>query len=175
MLGVTSERVPKGGEFALALLGAAGNLAVGLLTIPLMGRVADYYGHEKFDAEKTIAVVREANEFFPTYIANRPESEKKIIENILNDAKEIENYYNTAKALPRIKTAQLMRSILLVAPEDSNINKSARELLNPADLHGGRIALRFVPILCIILTIIFGSIFIRDRMQGGYKAEKITA
>lgn len=197
MLGVTSERVPKGGEFALALLGAAGNLAVGLITIPLMGRVADYYGHEKFDAEKTIAIVREANEFFPKYIASKPEgekgteqntstliatgilniseSEKAMIEDLLKEAKEIENYYNAEKKLPEIRTAQFLRTILLLAPEDSPISKSAKELLNPADLHGGRIALRFVPILCIILTIIFGSIFIRDRMQGGYKAEKITA
>ncbi len=174
MLGVAAERVPKGGEFALALLGVAGNVAVGLLTIPLMGRVADYYGHEKFDTQKTIAVVQTVSQVFPEYIKGRPESEQNAINNLMNDAKEIENYYVTNKKLPEIKTANLLRAIHLLAPENSEIGKSAQELLNPADLHGGRIAFRYVSAFCIVLVIVFGLIYGRDVMQGGYKAEKIT-
>lgn len=174
MLGVAAERVPKGGEFALALLGVAGNIAVGLLTIPLMGRVADYYGHEKFDAQKTIAVVQEISKVFPEYLKNKSEKEQTAINTLMGDAKEIETYFTTNKKLPEIKTANLLRAILLLAPEESEISKSAKELLNPAELHGGRIAFRYVSALCIILVIIFGLIYGRDVMQGGYKAEKIT-
>lgn len=174
MLGVAAERVPKGGEFALALLGVAGNIAVGLLTIPLMGRVADYYGHEKFDAQKTIAVVQEVSKVFPEYIKNKTGKELTAINTLMGDAKEIENYFATNKKLPEIKTANLLRAILLLAPEESAISKSAKELLNPAELHGGRIAFRYVSALCIILVIVFGLIYGRDVMQGGYKAEKIT-
>lgn len=174
MLGVAAERVPKGGEFALALLGVAGNVAVGLLTIPLMGRVADYYGHEKFDTQKTIAVVQSVSQVFPEYIKGRPESEQNAINNLMNDAKEIESYYATNNKLPEVKTANLLRAIHLLAPENSEIAKTAQELLNPADLYGGRIAFRYVSALCIILVVVFGLIYGRDVMQGGYKAEKIT-
>ncbi len=176
MLGVASERVPKGGEFALALLGFAGNVAVGLLTIPLMGRVADYYGHEKFDPEKTIAVVQQVNEVFPQLLTAPTEKSKEseAIQALLNEAKEIQEYYNSNKTLPPIKTAELLRRIILLAPEDSQIAKNAKDLLNPADLYGGRVAFRYVSALCIILVIVFGSIYIRDLSMGGYKAEKIT-
>ncbi|HOK08067.1 MAG TPA: MFS transporter [Candidatus Hydrogenedens sp.] len=174
MLGVASERVPKGGEFALALLGVAGNVAVGLITIPLMGRVADYYGHEKFELQKTIAIVQEVSQVFPDYKKGRPEREQIAIDNLINEAKNIENYYKTNNKLPEIKTANLLRAIQLLAPENANIGKSAKELLNPADLYGGRIAFRYVSALCIILVIVFGLIYGRDVMQGGYKAEKIV-
>ncbi|MGC8739124.1 MAG: MFS transporter [Candidatus Hydrogenedens sp.] len=175
MLGVTAERVPKGGEFALALLGVAGNIAVGLLTIPLMGRVADYYGHEKFDTQKTIAVVQEVSKVFPEYIKSKSGKEQTAMNTLLGNAKEIENYFTSNKKLPEIKTANLLRAILLLAPEESEISKSAKELLNPAELYGGRIAFRYVSALCIILVIVFGLIYGRDLMQGGYKAEKITS
>lgn len=43
MLGVTSERFPKGGALLLGIMGGAGNLAVGLV-LGLMGKVADVSG-----------------------------------------------------------------------------------------------------------------------------------
>jgi MFS family permease len=42
MLGVTSERFPKGGALTLSLMGTAGNISVGL-SIFAMGGVVDYY------------------------------------------------------------------------------------------------------------------------------------
>ena len=43
MIGVTSERVPKGGALALALMGGVGMIIVGLVTSPIMGDIADTY------------------------------------------------------------------------------------------------------------------------------------
>jgi len=43
MLGVTSERFPKGGALLLGMMGGAGNLSVALV-LPLMGKVNDDYG-----------------------------------------------------------------------------------------------------------------------------------
>ena len=43
MLGVTSERFPKGGAFLLAMMGGAGNLSVAFI-LPLMGGWYDDYG-----------------------------------------------------------------------------------------------------------------------------------
>lgn len=43
MLGVVSERFPKGGALALSLMGGAGMLAVGWLGVPQMGKIQDHY------------------------------------------------------------------------------------------------------------------------------------
>lgn len=42
MLAVTSEQFPKGGAFLIGLMGTAGNLSI-LFTMPLMGKIFDYY------------------------------------------------------------------------------------------------------------------------------------
>ena len=43
MLGVASERVPKGGAMALGILGGTGMAVVGIVTVPLMGLIADHH------------------------------------------------------------------------------------------------------------------------------------
>lgn len=43
MLGVTSERFPKGGALALGIMGAAAGLFLGYVTIPGMGKLHDHY------------------------------------------------------------------------------------------------------------------------------------
>jgi hypothetical protein len=42
-----------------------------------------------------------------------------------------------------------------------------------AQADGGAAALRVVAILPVALIIVFGAMFIRDRMAGGYKAESL--
>jgi MFS family permease len=54
MLGITSERFPKGGAFLLALMGAIGNLAV-FRILPIMGEIKDKYG--AFTAFRYVAVL----------------------------------------------------------------------------------------------------------------------
>lgn len=54
MLGVTSERFPKGGAFLLALMGAIGNLAV-FRILPIMGGIKDQYG--PFMAFRYVAIL----------------------------------------------------------------------------------------------------------------------
>ncbi len=54
MLGVTSERFPKGGAFLLALMGAIGNLAV-FRILPIMGGIKDKYG--AFQAFRYVSIL----------------------------------------------------------------------------------------------------------------------
>ena len=77
-------------------------------------------------------------------------------------------------SLPAIKTANAMRSAIAVAPK-SAAAKSAKMILGPAENYGGRISFRRVAPLSIILTIIFGILYFRDRKKGGYQAEKLEA
>ncbi|MCI0391446.1 MAG: MFS transporter [Acidobacteria bacterium] len=89
MLGVTSERFPKGGAFLLGLMGAAGNLSVALV-LPIMGRIYDQ---------------------------------------------------NVASMGEQLGASQTLLS---------------------------------VTILPIILIVIFGAMFLRDRAAGGYKAVRLS-
>ena len=50
MLGVVSERYPRGGEFLLAVMGAAGMIAAGVAG-PSMGRIYDLHTIEKLTPE----------------------------------------------------------------------------------------------------------------------------
>jgi len=43
MLGITSERFPEGGAFALGLMGGAGIVSAGFLMVPMMGMLQDHY------------------------------------------------------------------------------------------------------------------------------------
>lgn len=47
MLGITSERFPEGGAFALGLMGGAGIVSAGFLMVPMMGILQDHYALTK--------------------------------------------------------------------------------------------------------------------------------
>lgn len=174
MLGVASERVPKGGELALALLGFAGNVAVGLATIPMMGRVADYYGHEKFAVNETTAAIQQVADQLPPLkdkVAD-PKAKAGIDETVVL-AKSVLEKAKASGQLTRNDTANVFRGVLKCAP-DSDLAKIAKKTLDPAELHGGRMSFRWVSALAIVLVVVFGALYARDRAAGGYRAEKIT-
>ncbi len=66
MLGVTSERFPKGGALLLGIMGSAGNFSV-YLVLPIIGRIFDYY---KVKAAEAAGTTFEALNALP---ANDPE------------------------------------------------------------------------------------------------------
>jgi MFS family permease len=57
MLGITSERFPKGGAFLLGIIGAAGGLFLAYVTIPGMGRIHDHYTLQGLPEEVKAKVV----------------------------------------------------------------------------------------------------------------------
>ena len=82
--------------------------------------------------------------------------------------------YRTDNALPVGATAQALRGIIGTRA-DSPAVEQAQALLNPADNYGGRLSFRTLAPIGFILILVFGGLFIKDRMAGGYKAEKLTA
>jgi hypothetical protein len=44
-----------------------------------------------------------------------------------------------------------------------------------AQAEGGAQALRYVALLPVVLIVVFGLIWLRDRARGGYRAEKLDA
>jgi hypothetical protein len=172
MLGVTSERVPKGGALALALVGGVGTIIVGLVTSPLMGNIADNHVNDKLPFNETKAVLEQIVETFPQLRDEKGEKTVKDYNAAIKSAKDVLNSMNETGTIPEISTANAMRSAMAVDP-GSDAAKEAKKILGPAENYGGKISFRSITPFSIILVVIFGIMYFRDRRAGGYKAEII--
>ncbi len=173
MLGVTSERVPKSGALGLALMGGIGMLIVGVVTSPLMGRVADERLHEALLYEQSVAALQKVVETYPPQAATAQEPFRS---EILGAVQEVTTVLAQAQAgtLPE-GAANAMRNAISNAPPDGEaVVKEIKAVLNPADNYGGRMSFRYVAPFAIVIIIVFGVIYLRDRAAGGYKAEKLA-
>lgn len=170
MLGVTSERVPKGGALALALMGGIGMAIVGLVTSPMMGKIMDE--HMMLPPEKTMSALQSVSATFPQLQATAKGRTGEDIAAALRAANEVIVEKATTGTLPDIKTANALRSAIAAAP-NSEAAQEAKAVLGPAENRGGQVAFRYVAPLSIILAIIFGILYFRDRAQGGYKVERL--
>jgi len=174
MIGVTSERVPKGGALALAVMGATGMVVVGVVTAPMMGRVADSRLNEKLPVDKTLACLERVADDYPALKAQAQGRQSGDIQRAIDDARKVREVATRTGALPEIDTANALRSAITVAPE-SDAARAAKELLGPAENYGGRISFRRVAMLSVLLTVIFGILYFRDLALGGYRAEKLAS
>jgi hypothetical protein len=171
MLGVTSERVPKGGALALALMGGIGMAIVGLVTSPMMGKIMDE--HMVLPPEKTLSALQTVSATFPELKAAARGRTGEDIEAAVKAANEVILEKATTGTLPDIKTANALRSAIAAAPT-SEAAKEAKAVLGPAENKGGQVAFRYVAPLSIILAVIFGILYFRDRARGGYKVERLA-
>ncbi len=174
MIGVTSERIPKGGALALGLMGGVAMIVVGLVTSPIMGNIADTYLHEKLPITETKVVMQQIVDEYPDLKQAGGEKTAADYDAAISAANGVLTDLEASGSLPAIKTANAMRSAIAVAPK-SAAAQSAKKILGPAENYGGRISFRRVAPLSIILTIIFGILYFRDRKKGGYQAEKLEA
>jgi fucose permease len=162
MLGVTSERVPKGGALALGLMGGWGMAIVGLVAIPAMGMIVDITGYSKLSFEKTkICISQTIEQSLPL-----EEKEAELI-------KQVNQQIKTSGVLPKKDTAKALRMIIKYVP-DKDLGKQAKAIIAPADDYGGPMSFRMVSPLAIVLVIVFGIMYACDRARGGYKIEKIA-
>lgn len=172
MLGMTSERVPKGGALALGMMGGIGMAVVGLVTSPMMGRVADNYLHDELHYQETTSVLAQVTDTYPALKARISGDAADDVQAAIDAAQGVLNKAAVG-SLPKFETANALRSAISVAPMSAAAG-AAREVLGPAENHGGKISFRRVAPLAIILVIIFGVLYIRDRKIGGYKVEQIA-
>jgi fucose permease len=180
MLGVVSERIPRSGALGLGLMGAVGNGVVGLVTIPLMGGVADNYAHQYIEAQsakETVTVIEEVVETYPSY-ANQADAVafRNQIQRAEDSARDLMETYKAEGSLPEDETANALRTIIdsRVAVEEVTNGEAmlvtrAQEILRPADNYGGRISFRYILPFTGLLVIVFGILYWRDRRSGGYE------
>ncbi len=172
MLGVTAERIPRGGALALALIGGTGAAVTGLITAPQMGRIGDQLGHRQLPPAATIAVLQTAQARLPEMLGQHgvEVSELQAAEALLQDV--LTKHETAGDTLPPVETANALRSVKRVFGQDPLAQK-AKELLDPAESYGGHMSFRYVAGLAIVLTVLLGLLHVRDRTAGGYQAERI--
>ena len=170
MLGFVSERNPKSGALGLGVMGAIGMLASFFVT-PWLGGVADREGHSQFNTDETVLALDRADQEFRSMVAAQgPRAEdyvaaREVIDGVLA-------HYEVEGELPEGETAQALRTVVQTGG-DSEAAQNAQGLLNPADNYGGKRSFRTLAPIGLILILVFGALFIRDRMTGGYRPEQI--
>ena len=172
MLGVVSERVPKSGALGLALMGGMGMLIVGVVTAPQMGRISDGYLHQQLDREQTLAALQRVVEVYPAAAVGQPQ----VIRDEAAAAVSAATKVLTAPQLPEGDTAGALRTAISNNPggdEADKVVEAIQGVLNPADNYGGRMSFRYVAPFSIVIIIVFGVLYIRDRKAGGYAVETI--
>lgn len=173
MLGVVSERIPKGGALALAMMGGMGMLASGMIASPLIGSAADTYLKDKLPKAETTAVIQEVATVFPKL----QEDAGDLAEDLQPGIDAANGVLEQIKAdpngeLPHPETANALRAAISSGADHEVIGKAAA-ILNPADNYGGRMSFRLIAPFAGILVVVFGVMYISDKKKGGYKAEEI--
>ncbi len=170
MLGFISERNPKSGALGLGVMGAVGMLASFFVT-PWLGDIADREGHGQLPLSETVAVFDQVMRDFPD-IAETAGDQAGDIELAVGVTDAVLAQYDETGSLPEGETAQALREIIRTGADSPAVGDAAA-ILNPADNYGGRRSFRTLAPVGIILIIVFGILFIRDRMAGGYRPEKL--
>ena len=145
MLGVVSDRFPKGGAIVIGAVGGAGMLSAGLLGGPGIGYKQDRFASEYLQ-EKAPAV-------YQTYKADKPSS--------FLFFKEITGLDGTKKGavLDEKDEAKL-----------SDQQKKDKPLLTDANLHGGRMALKYTSFIPATMAVLYLLLLLYFKATGGYKA-----
>jgi hypothetical protein len=151
-------------------MGGIGMAIVGLVTSPMMGKIMDE--HMVLDSGKTMSALQSVSATFPQLQATAKGRTGEDIAAALRAANEVIVEKATTGTLPDMKTANALRSAIAAAP-NSEAAQEAKAVLGPAENQGGQVAFRYVAPLSIILAIIFGILYFRDRAQGGYKVERL--
>jgi len=167
MLGVVSERVPRSGALGLGLMGAIGMATVGLVTSPVMGRIADEYAHEQIPVVSAVDIFDGA----AVQLAGSDDVDARAAGEA---AAAVLAAYQSDGTLPSPQTANALRAIIASDASPEFVG-SAQAILGPADNYGGRISFRYVVPLCGVLLLIFGVMYMRDKASGGYQVKSIEA
>ena len=165
MIGITSERVPKGGALALAMMGSVGMVAVGLITVPMMGRVADDHIHEHLPVRATTLCLQYIADTYPALLYTTQSNSDHDIRQTIDATEAVLASQTAAGVLPEPQTAIALRLAIAAAPQ-SEAAQAAKQLIGPAETYGGQIAFRKVALLSIILAAIFGLLCINDCFRG---------
>jgi MFS family permease len=143
MLGVVSERFPRGGALTLGAVGAAGVFSGGFLGTPGIGYVQDYYAAQKLS--------REAPALYETVASTTQNSFL---------------FFPKTTGLDGAKVGPV-----LTKPPES-LNPSERQI-REAVIHGARMSLTWTALVPLTMAVGYLGLIVYFRSRGGYRQVEI--
>lgn len=179
IVGLVAERLPRTGSLGIVLTAGVGLGAAGAIGVPLMGAVADRHLPEALDPAVTVELLQQVDATYPAYVERAQTEDPATLgyravdaQAALDQARNALQDYQARGVLTGDITANALRAIAGGVPGDP-LAAQASEILNPAELHGGQTSFRYVSWSALIVTLVFGSMYLRDRQRGGYRAERL--
>jgi len=155
MMGFVAERTPKTGALGLGLMAAAGSLAVGVVTTPLLGQVAD--SHFTQTLQRPVIAQMAAG------VLAKPGSSPA---SLLADARAVV----AAPDLPTPQTSDFLRRAA-AGEAGTAVAAQAQPLLDGADNKSGLLSFRYMAPFALLVCLIFAIVVLSDRRAGGYRAQ----
>jgi len=156
MMGFVAERTPQTGALGLGLMAAAGSLAVGIVTTPLLGEIADQHLPDALAKTSVVAVARE------TLAVQAPKSPQLVAA--------AQAVMAAPGALPPAQTGDFLRRAA-AGEAGPNVAAKAQPLLDAGENHSGLLSFRYLVPFAFAVCLIFGLVVLSDRRAGGYKAQ----
>jgi putative membrane-bound dehydrogenase-like protein len=182
MVGVVAERRPRSGSLGIVLMAGCGLGMAGAVGVPVMGALADGYLAESLPSSAH-AVLLKAEQVLPPYIG-KANATSDLASLGYTKAEVVAASAAVGEAMMQFKktgnvnndeTANALRAIVGTAIPNEPLVGEANAILQPAEAEGGTRSFRFVAPVAVILILIFGVMFMRDKRAGGYKAERLKA
>ena len=145
MLGVVSERFPKGGAVTLGAIGAAGVFSAGLLGTPGIGYVQDYYSASKLSTE--------APALYQQYAASEPKS---------------------FLFFPETTGLDGSRAVPLMERPEAQLTDAEKQVRS-AVIYGGRMSLKWTALIPLVMAIGYLLLILYFKAKGGYKQVHIES
>ncbi|MBP63425.1 MAG: MFS transporter [Planctomycetaceae bacterium] len=141
MLGVVSERFPRGGALTLGAIGAAGMLSAGFLGGPGIGYTQDRYASQ-----------------------NLQETSSELYQEYASDGANRFLFFPEVQGLDGLKTGPVLEK----AKDSTQTLTDEEQAVVDSSFYGGQMALKVTAAVPAVMAIGFLLLIIYFRMQGGY-------
>ncbi len=156
MMGFVAERTPKTGALGLGLMAAAGSLAVGVVTTPLLGQIADTHLPDTLAKSSVVTIATQVLSL------QGPKSPELV--------RSAQTVTSAPGMLPPEATGDLLRRTA-AGEAGPALAKVAQPLLDAGENHSGLLSFRYLVPFAFGVCLIFGLVVLSDRRAGGYKAQ----
>ena len=117
-------------------------------------------------------LLQQVVDVYPAAAADTPQATRDDVVFAVDSARDV----LAQTELPEGDTANALRTAVATNPGGDTADELADAIqmfIDPPDNYGGRMSFRYVAPWSLVIIIVFGVLYIRDRARGGYKVETI--